>query len=80
MVDKTEDSSVLLSCDSVTKNFGALVAVNNLSFEVKAGTVLGIGGPNGAGKTTLYDVITGVNPVSSGKINFNGKCRQDHIV
>jgi len=40
MVDKTEDSSVLLSCDSVTKNFGALVAVNNLSFEVKAGTVL----------------------------------------
>ena len=73
MVDKTEDRSVLLSCDSVTKNFGALVAVNNLSFEVKVGTVFGIGGPNGAGKTTLYDVITGVSPISSGKINFNGK-------
>jgi len=63
----------LLACNGVTKTFGALAAVNNLSFEVAAGEVLGIGGPNGAGKTTLFEVISGLNPATAGEIVFDGR-------
>lgn len=63
----------LLSCNGVSKHFGALAAVNNLSFEVREGEVLGIGGPNGAGKTTLFDVISGLNPATGGSIRFAGR-------
>ncbi|MDE0046473.1 MAG: ABC transporter ATP-binding protein [bacterium] len=62
----------LLVVDGVSKYFGALAAVDNLSFEVMPGEVLGIGGPNGAGKTTLFDVITGLDRASSGHILFAG--------
>jgi branched-chain amino acid transport system ATP-binding protein len=57
----------------VSKHFGALAAVNNLSFDVAAGEVLGIGGPNGAGKTTLFEVISGLNPATGGQIIFDGR-------
>ena len=49
----------MLIAKNVTKKFGELVAVNNLSFEVKKGQVYGIAGPNGAGKSTVYNLITG---------------------
>ncbi len=62
----------MLVCQSVTKRFGALAAVENLSFEVEPGLVLGIGGPNGAGKTTLFDVISGLQPLTSGQVKLNG--------
>lgn len=62
----------MLSCKGVSKHFGALAAVNNLSFDVAAGEVLGIGGPNGAGKTTLFDVISGLNPATGGEVIFDG--------
>lgn len=67
------DVQPLLSCRGVGKRFGALAAVNNLSFDVMPGEVLGIGGPNGAGKTTLFEVISGLNPASEGDILFGGK-------
>lgn len=63
----------LLSCRTLSKHFGSLAAVNNLSFEVAAGEILGIGGPNGAGKTTLFDVLSGNNPATSGQILFEGR-------
>ncbi len=63
----------LLSCKGVSKHFGALAAVNNLSFDVAEGEVLGIGGPNGAGKTTLFDVISGLNPATGGTVSFDGR-------
>ena len=63
----------LLSCKGVTKHFGALAAVDNLSFDVFPGDVLGIGGPNGAGKTTLFEVISGLSPASSGSVFFDGR-------
>jgi branched-chain amino acid transport system ATP-binding protein len=63
----------LLSCSAVSKHFGALAAVNNLSFDVMPGEVLGIGGPNGAGKTTLFETISGLNPATAGKIVFDGR-------
>lgn len=62
----------LLSCRNVSKYFGAMAAVNNLSFDVEQGEVLGIGGPNGAGKTTLFDTIAGLAAADSGDIVFDG--------
>lgn len=63
----------LLCCRKVGKSFGALTAVNNLSFDVGAGEILGIGGPNGAGKTTLFEVISGLNPATTGEILLAGE-------
>ncbi len=63
----------LLSCRGVSKHFGALAAVQDLSFDLAEGEVLGIGGPNGAGKTTLFDVISGLEPITSGAITFAGR-------
>ncbi|MCA2380090.1 ABC transporter ATP-binding protein [Agrobacterium genomosp. 3 str. RTP8] len=50
-----------------------MVAVDDLSFDVPRGRVLGIGGPNGAGKTTLFDLISGVTRASSGSVTFEGR-------
>ncbi len=61
---------MILKVDGVTKKFGGLVAVNNISFEVKEGEILGIIGPNGAGKTTLFNVISGVYYPEEGKVWF----------
>ena len=66
----SQDDS-LLTCHRVSKSFGALKAVNQLSFEVPEGIVFGIGGPNGAGKTTLFDLICGVQKVNNGEVIFN---------
>ncbi len=63
----------LLSCRSVTRRFGALVAVDAIDLDVRAGETLGIGGPNGAGKTTFFDLITGLTPASDGQITFDGQ-------
>ena len=69
----TAATEPLLICKSVSKHFGALAAVNNLSFDVRPGEVLGIGGPNGAGKTTLFEVISGLNPATAGTVVFDGR-------
>jgi len=52
----------LLELRAVSRRFGGLAAVNNVSLSVKAGEIIGLIGPNGAGKTTLVNVITGVHP------------------
>ncbi len=63
----------LLEVDKVTRRFGGLVAVNNVSFAVPEGEILGIIGPNGAGKTTLFSVISGFIPPSEGTVRFAGE-------
>lgn len=63
---------MLLECRNVTKRFGQLAAVDDLSFAVEAGEVFGIAGPNGSGKTTLFNLITGVYPYD-GDIVFDGR-------
>lgn len=63
----------LLRIESLKKAFGGLMAIFDLSFDVKAGQIKSIIGPNGAGKTTLFNLITGVHPVSGGHIFFQGE-------
>lgn len=63
----------LLELDSVTKTFGGLVAVNDVSFTVEEGSIVGLIGPNGAGKTTVFNLITGNYRPNSGNIRFNGQ-------
>ena len=70
---ETAAGQPLLEVTAVTKSFGALVAVNRLSFTLNEGEVLGIGGPNGAGKTTLFEVISGLSPATAGSIRFAGQ-------
>ena len=62
----------MLRIDRATKRFGALAAVNEVSFEVRPGEVLGLIGPNGAGKTTLLNLITGTAKPNAGQIVFLG--------
>lgn len=63
----------LLDVDGISKVFGGLLAVNELSFTVDKGSVVGLIGPNGAGKTTVFNCITGNYTPESGDIFFNGK-------
>jgi len=63
----------LLEVSNVTKRYGAMAAVSDLSFSVPSGEVLGIGGPNGAGKTTLFDLISGVARPTEGTVRFAGR-------
>lgn len=63
----------LLSVENVTRTFGGLVAVNNVSFNVQRGEIFGLIGPNGAGKTTLFNLITALTPVTSGAVRFHGE-------
>ncbi|MVN86436.1 ATP-binding cassette domain-containing protein [Deinococcus sp. HMF7620] len=62
----------LLEVQAVSKHFGGLRAVQEVSFQLHAGEILGLIGPNGAGKSTLFNVITGVNPASSGRVQYAG--------
>ncbi|WP_425129920.1 ABC transporter permease subunit [Caballeronia zhejiangensis] len=63
----------LLVVDKARKQFGGLVAVNDVSFEVKAGEIIGLIGPNGAGKSTTFNLVTGVLQATSGAISFHGE-------
>jgi branched-chain amino acid transport system ATP-binding protein len=64
--------SIILETRGLTKTFGGLVAVNKVDLTLEAAKITAIIGPNGAGKTTLYNLITGVYPVSSGEVYFQG--------
>jgi branched-chain amino acid transport system ATP-binding protein len=66
-------ASAILEVRGITKLYGGLRAVDDLSFSVAAGEVLGIAGPNGAGKTTLFDTITGHTVASAGEIELAGR-------
>jgi branched-chain amino acid transport system permease protein len=63
----------LLALSAVSRNFGGLAAVRALTFEMKAGEILGLIGPNGAGKSTVFNLITGVLPAGGGEIRFRGE-------
>jgi branched-chain amino acid transport system ATP-binding protein len=67
------ESAALLEVDRLSKHYGGLAAVDDLSFAVREGEAFGIAGPNGAGKTTLFDTITGHARSTGGAIRFDGQ-------
>jgi ABC-type branched-subunit amino acid transport system ATPase component/ABC-type branched-subunit amino acid transport system permease subunit len=70
--NKTASQGVLLKVDTARKQFGGLVAVNDLSFDIRPGEILGLIGPNGAGKSTMFNLICGALPLSAGDVRFCG--------
>ncbi|MGQ0679735.1 MAG: ABC transporter ATP-binding protein [Actinomycetota bacterium] len=75
--------SVLLKADGLTKRFGGLTAVRNVSLEVSAGEIRGLIGPNGAGKTTFFNCLTGVAEPDEGDLIIGGRrlnCKRPHRI
>jgi branched-chain amino acid transport system ATP-binding protein len=64
--------NMLLKIENVTKSFGGLVAVHEVSLSIEKGEIVGLIGPNGAGKTTLMNLISGYYKANSGRIEFDG--------
>ena len=71
--ERPNPGELLLEVRSAEKRFGGLVAVHDLSFEMKSGEILGLIGPNGAGKSTMFNLITGVLRSDAGEIVFRGE-------
>ena len=63
----------LLSVRNVTRRFGGIVAIDDVSVDVEQGQIVGLIGPNGAGKTTLFNVVTRLYKPDSGELDFEGK-------
>ncbi len=64
---------MILQVEEVTKTFGGLVALSDVTFQVEEREILGVIGPNGAGKTTLFNAISGVFKIDKGKVRFKGR-------
>lgn len=63
----------MLTTDAITKRFGSVVAVDNVSIEIPEGEIVGLIGPNGAGKTTLFNVVTGFYKPNAGSVTYRGE-------
>src|SRR6266700_3873694 len=64
---------VLLSVRNITRRFGGIVAIDDVSLDVEPGQIVGLIGPNGAGKTTLFNVVTRLYKPDAGELEFAGK-------
>jgi branched-chain amino acid transport system ATP-binding protein len=71
--DHAPPAGALLVVRKARKQFGGLVAVNDLSFEIRPGEILGLIGPNGAGKSTTFALISGAMPLTAGEVVFRGE-------
>ncbi len=70
---KPARGELLLDAQKIRKEFGGLVAVNDISFQIRGGEIVGLIGPNGAGKSTTFNLITGVLALSSGSLRLRGE-------
>jgi len=71
-----EKGKSVLTVRNAVKRFGGLVAVNQVSFDIQAGEIVGLIGPNGAGKSTLFNLLTGTLPLTEGSVTFMGESLQ----
>jgi branched-chain amino acid transport system permease protein len=71
--EQPASGSTVLKVDAIRKEFGGLVAVNDISFEIRAGQIVGLIGPNGAGKSTTFNLITGLLALTRGQVEFMGQ-------
>jgi ABC-type branched-subunit amino acid transport system ATPase component len=71
-IDGTAAAPSVLTVEGLTKRFGGITAVNDVTFELGDGQILGLIGPNGAGKTTIFDLISGILPLDEGRITLRG--------
>ncbi|MGS0742113.1 branched-chain amino acid ABC transporter ATP-binding protein/permease [Glaciimonas sp. GG7] len=76
---KLPHGEIVLAVECARKEFGGLVAVNDVGFTVAAGEIVGLIGPNGAGKSTMFNLITGVLPLTAGSVQFRTDGRLQHI-
>jgi branched-chain amino acid transport system ATP-binding protein len=80
---RSRTSSPMLEVRNLTKRFGGLIAVNDVSFEVRHEEILAVIGPNGAGKSTLFKLIAGAELPTSGTVHFDGERltgRPQHVI
>lgn len=68
-----DSSAAILEARNITKAFGGLLAVSNVSFQAREGSITALIGPNGSGKTTVFNLISGLLPLSGGEIWFKGR-------
>ncbi len=73
MNQQVKDGEVLLQAEGLSKRFGGLQALSEVSFSIRKGDIYGLIGPNGAGKTTLFNVMTGLYIPESGRCTFAGR-------
>ena len=71
-VAREDEAGLILEVENLSKNFGGLKAISNLTFSVRRGEILGVIGPNGAGKTTLFNLLSGVYKPDGGTVKFQG--------
>lgn len=71
--DKPAQGEALLDVDRARKEFGGLVAVNEVGFSIRAGDIVGLIGPNGAGKSTTFNLVTGVLSLTAGDVRWRGR-------
>ncbi|MFN3569974.1 MAG: ABC transporter permease subunit [Polaromonas sp.] len=71
--EKPATGEVVLQASNIRKEFGGLIAVNDINFSVEAGQIVGLIGPNGAGKSTTFNLITGVLAPTRGQVTFRGE-------
>jgi branched-chain amino acid transport system ATP-binding protein len=71
--DATTDGDAIMRTTGITKVFGGLVAVEDITFEIPRGRIVSIIGPNGAGKTTFFNMLTGLYRPTFGRVEFNGR-------
>src|SRR5262249_28264533 len=72
-VGLSSSAMALLSVRNITRRFGGIVAIDDVSLDVESGQILGLIGPNGAGKTTLFNVVTRLYRPDGGELDFEGK-------